>query len=265
MTAAPIGMVRPPPPPGLLAGGGGSKLGDAAGRNLHERIANTLGERIVAGLHPPSSPLPTEIELCASLSVSRSALREAFKLLAAKGLIISRQKVGTLVRPRAEWNMLDPEVLAWSLHAAPTDAFVTGLFEVRKIVEPSAAALAAERRSAEGLARIERALSDMVRLQGSSTALIEADLRFHQSILDATGNLFLASFGAVIESSLQASFRLGWSSGHQPPEYALRQHQGVMEAIRDGRGADAYGVMTQLLRSAMEDVREALLRRQRAG
>jgi DNA-binding FadR family transcriptional regulator len=258
-------MVRPPPPPGLLVGGSGSKLGDAAGRNLHERIANTLGERIVAGLHPPSSPLPTEIELCASLSVSRSALREAFKLLAAKGLIISRQKVGTLVRPRAEWNMLDPEVLAWSLHAAPTDAFVTGLFEVRKIVEPSAAALAAERRSPEGLARIERALSDMVRLQGSSTALIEADLRFHQSILDATGNLFLASFGAVIESSLQASFRLGWSSGHQPPEYALRQHQGVMEAIRDGRGADAYGVMTQLLRSAMEDVREALLRRQRAG
>jgi DNA-binding FadR family transcriptional regulator len=242
-----------------------AKLGEAAGRNLHERIANTLGERIVSGLHPLGKPLPTEIELCASLNVSRSALREAFKLLAAKRLIVSRQKVGTLVRPRAEWNMLDPEVLAWMLRAAPTDEFVNGLFEVRKIVEPSAAALAAERRSLEALARIERALADMFRHQGNATELIEADLRFHQLILDATGNYFLASFGAVIENSLQASFRFSWAGGHHTPEYSLRQHQGVMEAIRDGRPADAYGVMTQLLRSAIEDVRESLLRRQREG
>ena len=103
----------------------------------------------------------------------------------------------------------------------------------------------------------------MFRHQGSSKELIEADLRFHQSILDATSNYFLASFGAVIESSLQASFRFGWSSGYHTPEDPLRQHQGVMEAIRDGRPTDAYGVMTKLLRSAIEDVRELLLRRQR--
>jgi DNA-binding FadR family transcriptional regulator len=258
LTATPI-TIRTTPGP--IAGRGLTKLGEAAGRNLHERIANTIGERIVSGQHPPSRPLPTEIELCASLSVSRSALREAFKLLAAKRLIISRQKVGTLVRPRAEWNMLDPEVLAWNLHAAPTDEFVTGLFEVRKIVEPSAAALAAERRSSDGLARIERALGDMFRSQGNSTDLIVADLRFHQSILDATDNFFLASFGAVIESSLQASFRLGWSSGHHTPEYSLLQHKGVLEAIREGSATHAYGVMAQLLRSAIEDVRESLQRR----
>jgi DNA-binding FadR family transcriptional regulator len=250
-------------PPGATPSGSQAKLGEVAGRNLHERIANTLGERIVGGLHPPGKPLPTEIELCASLSVSRSALREAFKLLAAKRLIVSRQKVGTLVRPRTEWNMLDPEVLAWTLRAAPTDEFVNGLFEVRKIVEPSAAALAAERRSPDAMARIERALADMFRHQGSSSDLIEADLRFHQSILDATGNFFLASFGAVIENSLQASFRFSWAGGHHTPEYSLRQHQGVMEAIRDARPTEAFSVMTQLLRSAIEDVRELLLRRQR--
>ncbi len=251
MTAAPV-AVRP------------AKLGDAAGRNLHERIANTLGERIVGGTPPPGRTLPTEIELCASLSVSRSALREAFKLLAAKRLIVSRQKVGTLVRPRTDWNMLDPEVLAWHLRVAPTDAFVTGLFEVRKIIEPSAAALAAERRSPEALARIEAALADMYRFQGGGGDLTEADLRFHQAILDATGNHFLASFGAVIESSLVASFQLSWHSGHHTPEYSMRQHQGVTEAIRDMRPSDAYAVMTQLLRSAIEDVRESLIRRQRA-
>ena len=241
-----------------------SKLGGAAGRNLHERIANTLGERIVSGHHPPGRALPTEIDLCASLSVSRSALREAFKLLAAKRLIVSRQKVGTLVRPRADWNMLDPEVLAWHLRAAPTDAFVTGLFEVRKIIEPSAASLAAERRSAEALGRIEGALADMYRFQGGAGDLTNADLRFHQAILDATGNYFLASFGAVIESSLRASFQLSWGSKHHTPEYSLRQHQGVVDAIRDKRPSDAYAIMTQLLRSAIEDVRESLIRRQRS-
>lgn len=211
MTASPLVVPRTRP--------AAPKLGEAAGRNLHERIANRIGERIVGGLHPPGRALPTEIELCSSLSVSRSALREAFKLLAAKRLIVSRQKVGTLVRPQSDWNMLDPEVLAWHLRAAPTDGFVTGLFEVRKIVEPSAAALAAERRSAETLARIETALADMHRFQDGSGDLTAADLRFHQSILDATGNHFLASFGAVIESSLVASFQLSWNSGHHTPEY----------------------------------------------
>lgn len=252
MTTAPTGL-RP------------AKLGDAEGRNLHERIANTLGERIVAGLHPPGRALPTEIELCASLSVSRSALREAFKLLVAKRLIISRQKVGTLVRPRTEWNMLDPEVLAWHLRTAPSDAFVTGLFEVRKIIEPSAAALAAERRSPEALARIEAALGEMFRAQDGSGDLTGADLRFHKAILDATGNHFLASFGAVIESSLAASFQLSWHSGRHTPDYSLRQHQEVLDAIRDQRPADAHAAMNQLLRSAIEDVRESLLRRQRSA
>jgi DNA-binding FadR family transcriptional regulator len=196
----------------------------------------------------------------------RSALREAFRLLTAKRLIVSRQKVGTQVRPHGEWNMLDPEVLSWHLPAAPSETFVSGLFEVRKIVEPSAAGLAADRRTPDALARIEQALSDMIAFQGKSGDLIAADLRFHQGILDATGNFFLASFGAVIESSLVGSFQLSWHSGAHTPEYALRQHRQVFEAIRDRRPADAHAVMTRLLRSAIEDVREGLVRRgQRQG
>ena len=236
-------------------------LRESAGRNLHEKIANALGIAIVGGENPPGSALPTEMELCARLSVSRSALREAFKLLAAKRLIVSRQKIGTLVRLRAEWNMLDPEVLAWHLQASPTDAFVSGLFEVRQIVEPQAAALAAERRTPHAIARIEQALLDMEARQDGLGDLAEADLRFHQGILDATGNHFLASFGAVIESSLVASFQLSWRGAHTPAS-ALRQHHGVFSAIKLGRGAEAHAVMTELLRAASEDVREDLVRRQ---
>lgn len=240
-------------------------LREAIGRNLHEKIANALGVAIVSGEHKPGSALPTEMELCARLSVSRSALREAFKLLAAKRLIVSRQKVGTLVRLRAEWNMLDPEVLAWHLRATPTDAFVSGLFEVRQIVEPQAAALAAERRTPQAVARIEQALRDMEQRQDGLGDLANADLRFHQGILDATGNYFLASFGAVIESSLMASFQLSWHGAAHTPDYALAQHHGVLTAIRHRRVDEAHAVMTQLLRSAGEDVRESLARRRQRG
>jgi DNA-binding FadR family transcriptional regulator len=240
-------------------------LRQAAGRTLHDKIANTLGTAIVAGEYPPGSALPTDVELCGRLSVSRSALREAFKLLAAKRLIRSRQKVGTQVRPRVEWNMLDPEVLAWHVRGVPTDAFVSGLFEVRRVVEPEAAALAAQRRSPEQLARLEAALADMVRFQDHSGDLADADLRFHQAILDATGNFFLASLGAVIESALVSSFRLSWDGGAHTPDAAMRQHHEIVAAIREGRSAAAHAIMTELLGSAIEDVRTSLSRRRAEG
>jgi DNA-binding FadR family transcriptional regulator len=246
------------PPPALLR--------KAAGRNLHEKIANTLGLAIVGGEHPEGSLLPTEIELCARLSVSRSALREAFKLLGAKRLIQSRQKVGTTVRPRTEWNMLDPDVLAWSLSAAPTDAFFSGLFEVRQIVEPAAAALSAERRSEQALQLIAEAMADMERFQtGDVARLTEADLRFHQGILDATGNAFLADLGAVIENALRGSFQLSWQNGRSRPDLALRQHQRVLDAIRARDPEAARDAMTVLLGGAIADVRLSLSRRAAAA
>jgi DNA-binding FadR family transcriptional regulator len=236
-------------------------LDGAVGRNLHERIADTIARRIVAGAHPAGSSLPTELDMCESLSVSRSAVREAFKLLSARRLIVSRRKLGTKVRPRAEWNMLDPEVLAWNLRGAPTDAFVTGLFEVREIVEPAAAALAAARRTEAGAAALDAALADMVRFQGHRDDLIRADIRFHQAILDASGNPFLASFGAVIESALAASFQLSWGAMGRTPDEALQQHRDIAHAIRDASAGEARTIMTRLLRSAIDDVRASLVRR----
>ena len=247
-----------------------SALRRAAGRTLHDKIANALGAAIVAGEHPPGSALPTEVELCATLSVSRSALREAFKLLAAKRLIRSRQKVGTQVRPRAEWNMLDPEVLGWHANGVPSDIFIANLYEVRRIVEPEAAALAAQRRDLPQLAELERAMADMERFQNGSGDLAEADLRFHQTILDATGNDLLASLGAVIESALVSSFRLSWDGGAHTPDDSLHMHRQVLDAIREARPVDAHKSMTQLLAAAIGDVRRSLSNpdapgRQRAG
>src|SRR5258708_3218416 len=94
-------------------------------RNVHDFLANQLGTEIISGMFPPGSLLPGEAELRQRFDVSRTALREAFRALNAKGLIASRPKIGTRVRPKAEWNMLDPDVLAWHLQTAPTDDFIS--------------------------------------------------------------------------------------------------------------------------------------------
>ena len=228
---------------------------------LSERVAERLGREIVAGHPAPGSAMPSEFELCASLGVSRPALREALRLLAAKGLIATRRKLGTSVRAQSHWNMLDTAVLSWHLAAAPSDAFVNGLFELRHIVEPPIAALAAERASAADLAAIAAALGDMARSAGESGDPVAADLRFHEAVLAGAHNHFLASFGAVIASALSASFRLSWDPAARAAERSLAQHERVLAAIRDQRPEAARAAMTALLDSAVVDVRRSLAAR----
>src|SRR5690348_8047118 len=93
-------------------------------RNIHDYLATRLGREIVGGHYQPGDQLPNEVDLRDQLSVSRTALREAYRVLGAKGLIASRQNVGTRVRPRTDWNMLDPDVLNWHLEAGPSEDFI---------------------------------------------------------------------------------------------------------------------------------------------
>jgi DNA-binding FadR family transcriptional regulator len=116
-------------------------------RRIHRRIADQLGIDIVSGRHPPGTILPKEVQASAKLRVSRTAYREAVRILTAKGLVESRPKAGTRVSERQRWNFLDPDVLAWVFSSEPSEAFVRALFELREIVEPQAAALAAQRRT----------------------------------------------------------------------------------------------------------------------
>src|SRR5262249_8163150 len=227
-------------------------------RNVNDFLAITLGNDIVAGVYPPGSLLPSESSLLERFEVSRPTLREAFRVLGAKGLIMSRRKVGTRVRPKADWNMLDPDVLAWHLQAAPSDDFVTDLFELREIIEPQAAALAAKSRHAETLERITAAYADMDRFKNGSGDLIGADLRFHQAILEATGNHFIGALGGLIKTALIGSFRLGWQGAAVIQESRLLQHRAVLEAIRNQDEEGARARMADLLRDSAEDVRRSL-------
>jgi GntR family galactonate operon transcriptional repressor len=234
-------------------------------RNIHDFLANRLGTEIVGGTFPPGSLLPSEVDLRQRFGISRTALREAFRVLNAKGLIVSRPKIGTRVRPKADWNMLDPDVLAWHLQIAPTDDFITHLFQLRQMVEPPAAALAATSCDDKTLARIAAAYADMERYKDGSGDLIRADLQFHQAILEATGNHFIGAFGSLIHAALICSFELGWQSAATMQQNRLLQHRAVLDAIGEAKPNQARARMAALLSASIDDVRQSLRRRARAA
>lgn len=225
-------------------------------RSLHGQIAYDIGTRIVRGDIPPGTVLPNESDLSTQFSVSRTALREAIKVLAAKGLVESRPKTGTRVRPRGEWNMLDPDLLAWQFATQPMERLAKDLFEIRQIIEPAAAALAAERGDDDQRAAITRAFADM-EAAPDGDASVEPDLRFHQSILAASNNEFLQPLGALIETAMASSFRI---TNNEPGalQVSLPLHQAVRDAILARQPDEARRAMRTLLEDAAQDMRRAL-------
>jgi GntR family transcriptional regulator, galactonate operon transcriptional repressor len=235
--------------------------GSAFERNLHSQLAGQLGREIVAGVYPPGSLLPNAAEMCARFSVSRTALREAYSRLSAKALIVARPKIGTRVRPNADWNLLDPEVLAWHLQARPTEHFVGHLFVLRQMIEPAAAALAASSASRATIDRIADAYGRMDQFKNGAGDLIGADLDFHMAILEATENPFLAALGGMIQAALECTFQLSWQGAARIQDDRLLQHRAIFEAIRDRASDLARDRMAELLRDSIGDVREYLRQR----
>lgn len=226
-------------------------------RARHSRIAHELGRRIVGGVYAPGALLPSDRSISEELDVSRTALREAFKVLTAKGLIESRQKVGTRVMDRKDWNMLDPDVLGWCFAVKPSAEFLQSLFEMRRVVEPAAAAMTAERRTDEQLAEIEAAYHSMERAAPDMDEMLTTDLRFHLSILNSTGNDFMVTLGMMIETALISSFSL---SSSIPSAFAdaLEGHKAIYLGIRNRDPKRARFEMETLLDKAIEDAMSAL-------
>ncbi|MFN7056915.1 FadR/GntR family transcriptional regulator [Hyphomonas sp.] len=223
-------------------------------RNLTEQLVETLGRRIVSGDYPVGQRLPSEQYFGAEFDVSRPILREVTKVLMAKGLVESRSRVGTIVRTRESWSMLDPDVLRWTIETLPEQAFIDFLFETRMVYEPGAAALAAKHADAADLERINAAYQAM---EDADTAfdLLDPDLEFHLAIVDATKNPFLAHIGRTLHNALRFSIEL--TSRHpETHDLSLPRHKAVCDAILQRDSALAAEAMQVLLEESRQDFGE---------
>lgn len=226
-------------------------------RGLHTQIAREIGLRIMQGELKPGEVLPNENLLGAQFGVSRTALREAIKVLAAKGLVEVRRKTGTRVRPAKEWHALDPEILSWQFAGPGIHAGLTDLLELRLLVEPAAARLAAARSTKEERLAIRQALQNMENSPGRSEAAIESDLQFHMAMLEATHNSFLRPFGALVQAALRASFRLT-NANEAAYKRSLVRHRTVMEAVEQGNPDMAEEAMRIVLGQTQGDIKKAM-------
>jgi DNA-binding FadR family transcriptional regulator len=231
--------------------------GSVIERTLDVQVAREIGVRILAGELPVGSVLPNESLLGLDLGVSRTVLREAIKVLEAKGLVEVRRKTGTRIRPRSDWNALDPDILRW-LFAGP--GFIPGisdLLELRLIIEPAGAHRAAARRTAADLQEISNALHGMEATRENAEATVDADLRFHLAILEATHNAFMRPFGALIQEALCASFRLTNKDRHAY-ECSIERHRAVYLAIEARNPEAAKEAMRVVLNKTSEDIQRAI-------
>src|ERR1700761_1607850 len=158
---------------------------------LHGTIARELGIAIVSGRYSPGDLLDGEIASSEQFAVSRTAYREAVRILAAKGLVDARPKIGTRINPQTKWNLLDPDVLEWTFESEPDLILLNSLFELRNVVESAAAGLAATRRTAAHLEAMRVALDGMAAHTLATPEGRQGELDFHTTLLNATGNPYI--------------------------------------------------------------------------
>jgi DNA-binding FadR family transcriptional regulator len=226
-----------------------------ARRGVHGQTVETLARRVLSGEIPEGATLDL-VALQGELDVSLTALRESLKVLAAKGMVDARQKRGTFVRARADWNLLDADVLRWQF-AGGTNAgadlgLLRNLGEVRGIIEPAAVRLAAERRTDADLEALEAALAAMGKGDGGPAHAVLADLAFHRALLAATHNELLERMEMVIESGLAHRDQIVHSSPHG--EDPVPSHRAVLDAVRAKDRDSAEQAMRVLLDQAVRDL-----------
>ncbi|MFK5977827.1 MAG: FadR/GntR family transcriptional regulator [Rhizobiaceae bacterium] len=220
--------------------------------SVHEKIVETLGRKIVSGAYSPGHLLGNETTTGGSFNASRTATREALKILSSKGLIVSRPKVGTIVRKRSEWSLLDPQILEWCLQdPMQSSQTMAEIYEIRTAFEPYAASLAAENRSKEDQQNIRRALRGMTYYVDSADKA-ECDLAFHKAILLATGNSLFLAVGELISVALRHLFRAGFEATSEEDERWLLRHRSVADAIDRGDSKLSQEMMRKLLSEAQE-------------
>ncbi len=210
----------------------------------------------MAGEYKPGERMSGEVAASDQLHVSRTAYREAMRILSAKGLVQSRPKTGTWVSERSKWRLLDPDVLSWIFESEPDEALLASLFELRRIIEPEAAALAARRRDQTHIDRMEAALAGMTEHTLTTEKGRAADQDFHAALLEASDNPFLTTLTSGVGAAV------AWTTIFKERRSALPRdpvpdHQEVFEAVAAGDPEWAHRAMLDLVESAFRDTQRA--------
>lgn len=200
--------------------------------NLSQRMSQELGRQIVCGFYRKTRGLPTEAELCEQFGVSRSAVREAVKMLSAKGLITSKPRQGIRIQPEEQWNIFDSDLLRWALESNPSLEMLREYLQMRIAIEPEAAALAARHATEEQISVIAAAIDQLAAAEGDSEAALEADIAFHISILYGSNNRFYIRLRDFIQTALRVSF--GYTQQLKDNfQGALEDHLKILNAIKN--------------------------------
>ncbi|WP_031235137.1 FadR/GntR family transcriptional regulator [Asticcacaulis sp. AC402] len=226
------------------------------GVSLAYGLLKTLGQSIVTGEFD-NTIFPTEAELCQRYGASRTVMREAVKMLSAKGLLSSRQRQGTRIEPVDNWNMLDPDVLRWLMERPISNKIFREFAQMRLAIEPTAAALAAEVQDRRAIAQIRQGLEAMITTAGDQDAALQADIDFHVAILKASGNPFFWRLKPLINNALQLSIQLtNKISGHTA---SIAAHEAILVAIERGDGEAAKKASEALLIESLKLLETASL------
>jgi GntR family transcriptional regulator, galactonate operon transcriptional repressor len=229
-----------------------------------ERLVSALGRDIARGVWKPNETLPTEPELAHRLGAGRNAVREAVKILAAKGCVRTERRAGTIVRPESCWNLLDAEVLEWMLSALENrDHLLDELSELRSIVEPTAAALATTHASSVERLRIFEAYEQMEKLHEAAQKAIDADIAFHELLFASTHNRLLIALVPAFSLLLRTNFEISVRAG-KPANPNLKEHRQVAEAISQRDPETARRVTRKLLTKSANDLTEMIKRERRS-
>lgn len=198
--------------------------------NRTQQVVQDLGIAIVTREYTSEKPFPIEAEICAKYSASRSIVREAIKVLNAKGLLIARPRRGTSVRPEKDWNLLDPDILEWMLKRRFSLSLLKDFTRARLAIEPNAAAEAARTASEQQIATIGRMLDRMREAAKGNLEPLESDIDFHLSILEASNNPFFYNMSPMIETALHFSIR--FTNKQLKQRFAsVEEHEVIFDAI----------------------------------
>ncbi|MGH1352836.1 MAG: FadR/GntR family transcriptional regulator [Methyloligellaceae bacterium] len=226
-------------------------------KNSHAHLVEEIGQDIVLGKYNPGSLIPTDNELEETYAMSRTVVREAKKTLGAKGLITSKAKVGTMVLPKTEWNMFDQDILRWHFAEGVQPEFISDLFDIRLIFEPSAAALAAQNATEEDKVSLRLIIEEFEESTHTHAQFAAIDLKLHKAILKASGNSFLNTLAGLIEAALFGVFkRTSPNRDQKRMLLVVEEHKRIVDAICAGNAKAAEKAMTSVIASGNENIKK---------